>query len=202
MADLPLDERGYPVPWFVAWIDGKPDFRVADSFKMREAMAGQLCWVCGQRVGRVKTFVIGPMCAVNRVSAEPPCHEECATFSATGCPFLRLPKAQRREANIPDGVHDPAGTMITRNPGVTLLWSTTHYTIFRAQGGHLFRIGDPVGVAWYCEARRATRSEVMNSITSGLPLLEEIADKEGPRARRALDRAAQQAINTLVPVEA
>jgi hypothetical protein len=27
MRGLPLDERGYPVPWFVAWIDGKPEFR-------------------------------------------------------------------------------------------------------------------------------------------------------------------------------
>jgi len=26
---LPIDpDRGYPVPWFVAWVNGKPDFRV------------------------------------------------------------------------------------------------------------------------------------------------------------------------------
>jgi hypothetical protein len=30
---LPVDHRGYPVPWFVAWIDGKPEFRCADGEK-------------------------------------------------------------------------------------------------------------------------------------------------------------------------
>jgi hypothetical protein len=30
-ARLPADERGYPVPKFVEWIDGKPDFRCVDS---------------------------------------------------------------------------------------------------------------------------------------------------------------------------
>jgi len=24
MRGLPRDHRGYPVPWFVAWVDGKP----------------------------------------------------------------------------------------------------------------------------------------------------------------------------------
>ena len=33
IAALPVDERGYPVPWFVAWIDGKPEFRCADPAK-------------------------------------------------------------------------------------------------------------------------------------------------------------------------
>ena len=27
---LPVDERGYPVPWFVAWRDGKPEFRAME----------------------------------------------------------------------------------------------------------------------------------------------------------------------------
>jgi hypothetical protein len=30
---LPIDERGYPVPWFVAWENGKPEFRAMDPLK-------------------------------------------------------------------------------------------------------------------------------------------------------------------------
>jgi hypothetical protein len=37
----------------------------------------------------------------------------------------------------------------------------------------LFRIGEPTSVAWYAEGRPATRKEVLVSIDSGLPLLQE-----------------------------
>ena len=33
LSHLPLDERGYPLPWFVATVKGRPDPRVADGFK-------------------------------------------------------------------------------------------------------------------------------------------------------------------------
>src|SRR5437764_29347 len=89
---LPVDERGFPVPWFVAWIDGKPDFRVVDQRKMAIAVSEKRCWVCGDFLGRYMAFVIGPMCAVNRVSSEPPSHRECAEFSVRACPFLTKPK--------------------------------------------------------------------------------------------------------------
>lgn len=34
MQHLPVDERGFPAPYFVAWIDGKPDHRVVDPEKL------------------------------------------------------------------------------------------------------------------------------------------------------------------------
>jgi hypothetical protein len=46
MRDLPLDERGYPVPWFVAWVDGKPEFRAMDRHKFVTAIREKRCWVC------------------------------------------------------------------------------------------------------------------------------------------------------------
>lgn len=176
MCSLPIDERGYPVPWFVAWLDGKPDFRIIDPHKLHMAMVRGACWVCGEKVGKYKTFVIGPMCAVNRTSSEPPCHLDCAIFAATACPFLRLPNAQRREANLPDAVEDPAGIMLRRNPGVTLLWTTYSYRRVRVENGILFSIGDPVQLRWYCQARPATRQEILDSIDSGMPALREIAE--------------------------
>jgi len=57
---LPVDERGYPVPWFVAWRDGKPEFRAMDGEKWVRAVAQRLCWVCGEQLGNWLTFVIGP----------------------------------------------------------------------------------------------------------------------------------------------
>lgn len=43
MRDLPIDDRGYPVPWFVAWVDGKPEFRAMDQEKFIRALREKLC---------------------------------------------------------------------------------------------------------------------------------------------------------------
>src|SRR6266403_5903520 len=102
MKQLPLDHRGYPVPYFVSYIDGVPDFRAADINKLRRAVKEQRCWLCGDHLGVHRTFVIGPMCCVNLVSSEPPCHLECAKYAAEACPFLLHPNSVRREANMPE----------------------------------------------------------------------------------------------------
>src|SRR6516164_3611940 len=90
---LPIDERGYPVPWFVDWVDGKPEFRAMDGRKFRDAIKKRLCWVCGDRLGINLAFLAGPMCGINRTSAEPPSHYICAAWSARNCPFLNNPHA-------------------------------------------------------------------------------------------------------------
>src|SRR5215467_7036859 len=96
---LPISENGFPVPKFVSFIDGKPDFRVVDGRYVLEAIKRRLCWLCGETLGRYMSFVIGPMCAVNRVSSEPPSHFECAQFAVQACPFLTQP---RRPRNVHD----------------------------------------------------------------------------------------------------
>lgn len=193
IAALPVDpQRGVPVPWFVTWIDGKPEFRVADGRKFQDAVRFSLCWVCGQQRGKNVSFVIGPMCAVNRTSAEPPCHRDCAIYSATHCPFLSKPQMRRRDAGLPEGVVDAAGEPILRNPGVALVWSTRDWKPFaapRADGGQgvLFTFGEPTETLWFAQGRAATREEVERSIETGLPLLRELAEAEGPKALAALD---------------
>src|SRR6266478_9619881 len=77
MRSLPLDERGYPVPWFVAWVDGKPEFRASSREKFRDAVKKRLCWVCGEQLGVYMVFVAGCMCGINRTTSEPPCHLVC-----------------------------------------------------------------------------------------------------------------------------
>jgi hypothetical protein len=200
MKDLPLNKAGYPVPWFVAWFDGEPDFRVMDGNKLLRAVTERRCWLCGQRMTNpTAAFVIGPMCAVNRTSAEPPSHVPCAEYAAKACPFLANPAKRRRENNKPTAVTDPAGIMIARNPGVTLVWPTRRWSLFDdGRGGVLFDIGEPTRALWYAEGRAATRDEVVASIQSGLPTLAEMAKDDGPDACAELERRVGIAME-LVP---
>ena len=193
---LPRDDRGYPVPWFVAWVDGKPEFRCARGEALTQAIRGNLCWVCGESfIDNILAFVIGPMCAVNRNTAEPPCHLECARFAAMACPFLAIPKAKRRESNMPEGTVDPAGMAIRRNPGVALIYITNRYRIHRERNGILFELPAPAAVEWYCEGRPATRDEVLESINTGLPILRKVADQDNAGAE--LDAAVAEAMKLL-----
>lgn len=181
MKDLSIDERGFPVPWFVAWHDGKPEFRAMDPSKFVKAIRNKLCWVCGERLGVNLCFVAGPMCGINRTSSEPPSHVECARWSARHCPFLSNPRMVRREdeeinnASLKDCA---AGFAITRNPGVAMLWITRQYEIFKVDSGYLITMGEPESVEWWACGRVATRQEVVDSIQSGLPNLEAIAKME------------------------
>lgn len=188
MLDLPLDPRGYPIPWFVGSVDGKRDFRVADQSKRVLAVRDRLCWICGGKLGRYLAFVIGPMCAVNRNTSEPPSHRECAIFAATACPFLILPKSDYRKP--PEG-----GTQLPHalpgNPGVCCVWITTSYKPYRVDGSWLIRIGPVEEALWYAEGKLAGRTQILDSLERRLPALQEIAGQEGPEAQAAL--AAQVA---------
>lgn len=193
IARLPLDHRGYPVPWFVEWVEGdgpgvenltavpigqgRPDFRIMSGERRAIAHREGRCWVCGEPLGRFKAFLVGPMCAVNRTSAEPPSHRDCAEWSAVACPFLTRPHARRRDHDMPEEMNVP-GYAIKRNPGVALVWVVEKYRLRSVPNGVLFDIGEPVDVGWYAEGREATRAEVMESIESGLPALQELADAQ------------------------
>lgn len=171
VAALRVDRRGYPVPWFVQWFDGEPDFRVIDSAKLRRAVKQARCWICGDALGVNKSYVIGPMCVVNRISAEPPSHMDCARFAARACPFLVLPNAHRRDANLPaDGGMNPA--MLPHNPGVSAVWITRQQvSAVNNADGVVFRIGEPFSVEWFRQGRVATRDEVVTAFKFGLAKL-------------------------------
>ena len=198
IAKLPRDDRGYLVPWFVAWVDGKPDFRVIEGGRIFEALKEKRCWVCGEKLGRYLAFVIGPMCAINRITSEPPSHRDCALFAARACPFLTMPRMKRNERAKPEGYQEPAGYHIPRNPGVALVWITQGFTPIRANGGLLFSVGAPAELLWFCEGRPATRMEVMESIDSGLVFLREAAVRDGPAALTQLKAQLGEALK-LVP---
>jgi hypothetical protein len=176
---LPVDERGYPVPFFVASVNGAPDFRVFDPLKMQQCVRERLCWVCGEILGRYRSYVIGPMCAINRISAEPPSHYECASFSAIACPFLSRPHMTRRD-NLPEGTKAAPGVHILRNPGVTLLWVTQQDARpVRVGKGVLFELPEPERIESFKQGREATSDEIYESIESGFPALVKAAELDG-----------------------
>jgi hypothetical protein len=185
---LPEDQvRKIPVPWFVAWVEGKPEFRAMDGDKLRRAIHERLCWVCGDTLGSRLVFVIGPMCAVNRISAEAPCHRECAEFSVRACPFLTKPHMVRRDNDMPANATEGAGYMIRRNPGVILLWCCRDYQLVSdGNGGVLFQVGEPFELRSFAEGREATLDEIRQSFDSGLPALLELAVAQGEHAVAAL----------------
>jgi hypothetical protein len=191
MKRLALDHRGFPVPWFVAWIDGKPDFRIVETPKIGRAVRENRCWACGDILGQHKAFLIGPMCAINRVISEPPSHRDCAIFSAKACPFLSQPRMRRNEKNLPDNLVAAAGLGIRRNPGAVCVWITRSFKTFRAHAGNagvLFRLGEPEECLWFANGREATRAEVLESIDGGYPSLLELADQQGAEAVAELER--------------
>ena len=212
IAKLPRDHRGFPVPWFVAYFDEErgercepyPDFRVIDTPKIGRAVRERRCWVCGEPLGIHKAFVIGPMCAINRVISEPPSHRECAEYAARACPFLARPRMRRNETDLPGPVEQAAGFVLKRNPGAVAVWITRTFKPFRPHAGNagvLFQIGAPETVLWFAHGRAATRAEVLASIDSGYPSLLELAQAEGGEAVAALERQRLAVMPLLPPQE-
>jgi hypothetical protein len=163
MRDLPVDDRGYPIPEFVSRLDGKRDFRAVSFDHMARCIRDDVCWVCGQPLGELKVFVIGPLPALQGISNEPPSHAECAEFAAKACPFLLLPEARHRSIDNPQ-VRKMRGAMKGNNPGVCCLYSVRGYAYSKGPKGIIFRTGEATRVEWYTHGRRATRDEVIEAI--------------------------------------
>jgi hypothetical protein len=198
MARRPVSDKGFPVPYFVTRRDGQGnwDFRFVDPRTVFDCHRKRLCWLCGEPLGQYLAFVIGPMCAINRVSSEPPSHRECAEYGILACPFLSKPAAKRNDADLTEQqkgamIEDAPGIAIAHNPGVILLWITKRYRVENSGRGVLFFIGKPTATRWFKERRTATRAEVDAAIDKGLPYLRSVAAMEDGLAelQKQIDRA-------------
>jgi hypothetical protein len=200
MKHLPIF-RSYPVPAFVHWLEnGEPEFRILEPGYFVKAIRQSLCWVCGLPfTNRRRAFVIGPMCAINRISAEPPCHVECARFSAIGCPFMSRPHMVRREDNLPDGIHVQEGH-VEHNPTVALVYHTRKFKVFNTKTGPLVEMDEPYDVEWYYQGRRATRDEVLGALVKGIAQLRDEALTHGPEAVTEMEKQIAYVLDNLVPV--
>jgi hypothetical protein len=127
MAHLPVDRRGYAIPWGV-YVDssGRAQFTINDDVKREFALTGDLCPICGQKLSRGRWFVGGPMSAFHRHGAyfDPPMHDECAHYSLQTCPYLAAPRYAHRidDALLSGGTALPLllvdPTMIPERPEV------------------------------------------------------------------------------------
>ena len=98
LAHLKVDGRGYPIPFFVGYIDGKPDFRLLDAKKQVICFEQKLCSVCGKKLFKDSLFFIsGPQGLSNAISTDPGMHRDCAEYSMKFCPHLYFEKSERRE---------------------------------------------------------------------------------------------------------
>lgn len=187
IARLPVDpDRNLPIPWFVHRTAGEPiDFRIADANKRALAIQKNLCWCCGEPLGKWKAYLAGPMCIVTRASAEPPMHRDCAASALQICPFLSRPAMKRSPRPFKsDDARSAPGKALDRNPGVTALAITdTPTRVFNAPGGFLISLPtDWAMLQFWREGRLATRDEIFDSLLGGLPELEESAAAEGAPA--------------------
>jgi hypothetical protein len=201
---LPFDERTkHHVPWFVADMpDGRErDFRIIDHNKRVRAVNKGLCWICGNKLGAFKAYVIGPMCMVNRITSEPPNHLECAQYAVNMCPFLSNPRMRRSPRPKDERTVEPAGEHIERNPGVALIFVTKKYPevmMLKAPSEFLFKLPETYErLEFWKEGRLATEPEVRDAITTGMPILRAAAARDGPEAERLLQEAVLQAESLL-----
>lgn len=196
IAALPRDHRGYPVPKFASFKDGKWDFVLADLEFMGKAVKQKLCWLCGGRLGKRMWFVTGPMCTLTRASAEPPCHRGCAIFAVKNCPFMTKPLAKRADVSGREHIQ-PGGEMILRNPGVMAVYETKSYRVhLDPLGRPVMIMGDPDDITWWREGREAKPDEIIHSLETGLPELYKMAASEGPIAQYELQQMIDEYVAT------
>ena len=113
LARLPKTQLGYPALFFAVVIDGEPDIRRVSATKFHRCVNEKLCWLCGEPLDELVTFVVTKEMAKLGKWFEPPCHRECAEYAMAVCPFILNPDRRYR-----NGV---------RCPGDYELYTTSSY---------------------------------------------------------------------------
>jgi hypothetical protein len=116
MRRLPLTAQGYPTLFFAPVRDGEAILRSVDVKKFERCVRERLCWLCGDKLERLMTFVVSVPVAYTRLTVEPPCHHECAVYAMRACPFITNPRMRYRTAAL-------------EHPGPYALYTTSYYTI-------------------------------------------------------------------------
>lgn len=198
MLSLKRDKSGLPIPFFVVMESGIPEFRVADGRKALACVQHQRCWICGKEMepGR-SVFVVGPSALLNRVSAEPPSHSECARYAVRVCPFMSNPDFVRRKEHFPDGTISP-GLSIKENPGVMLLWYASGYKIeSSSNGGGLFIIPNPSKIVYFRHGRKATGEEIQAALKASYDRFVQASKNASVESNAQLHSAFVQALKMI-----
>lgn len=175
---LPRDALNRPIPWFAQRGSKTADYR--SSQRVEHALQHNLCWTCGQRLGRNKAFVTGTAGAIWRNSLEPPSHRSCAVWVACACPHFARP----RRVEVTEPVEE-----LEHAPGVCCVWVTRSFRAVEIEGDTHFRLSEPIEVTWLHRGMRASRRTVVSATDKTLRLLIEIAQDESEEAVLALLQA-------------
>lgn len=151
IAALPVDARGYPVPFFAMWIDGKPDFRVVNPQAVFECATAHKCFVCGQKMKGMFTFVGGPKSMEHHHFTDGPTHKDCAEYALQTCPFLAIPTFAYNRAPILNAVvNEIVTTERQEKIGQGL---TAEFTMVSQRGHVLFQAGRWLQLKWWQEGK-------------------------------------------------
>lgn len=93
MRTLPLDPRGYPIPYIVFRDrNGDPHFTINDGRVRLRCLLQRRCGICGKKINGPVWFVGGPLSAFHPhgAYAEGPLHENCAEYALKVCPWLAV----------------------------------------------------------------------------------------------------------------
>lgn len=158
MEHLPLDHRGYPVPFNVAHDkDGKPLFAVNNPEKEMKCLTELRCPICGgdlhdedPNVGM--WFVGGPLSALVPGGSylALPGHEECTRYAMKVCPYMAAPRygAPIGMHQLPEGMkgYDPSTPGLAQRPAVHVRVHAFSYSVSGRQGpvGNLEFILTPI----------------------------------------------------------
>lgn len=155
LKDRPRDERGYPIPASVV-IDanGKPDFRVINPEKAMAMLLSRRCALCDKSMGRVVTFVGGPLSMRSRSFTDGPMHDECAQYALKVCPFLAAPKFAYSRSHDVAGVEVATIESVSKDrPAYFGHGYTTDYHLMQIPGAVLI-IAEPwFGVEWWKDGK-------------------------------------------------
>jgi hypothetical protein len=105
MKGLPLDKRGFPIPFIVARDNaGLPLFTVNDDRLTTRCIAESLCGICGLELTYGDLWWVGgPLSAFHPGGCyvDGPMHAECSTYALMACPHLAAPKYTKRLDALP-----------------------------------------------------------------------------------------------------
>jgi hypothetical protein len=129
---------------------GRPRFDLpARPERVDRALREHRCWMCGDHLGAMVTFLTEPHWVVQGFAGEPPCHRECAVYAAENCRYF---------------VH-----AIGRP--VLCLWTCRQYARIKSDNAVVIRISGATDVRWYFGGKPATRTQVTLAFSAAMPKL-------------------------------
>lgn len=154
MSHLPLDARGYPIPYSVlAKTNGTPDFRVIDQVKWVQCVVYRLCALTGHPLKDRMAFVGGPLSMQSRCFTDAAMLPEAAEYAIQVCPFLAAPKFGYAKM-----IAAETGTKLTVNNSMSLarpekfgLGITTGYRTMLHHGEDMIRADEFLSVEFWKE---------------------------------------------------